>query len=174
MLKFMVFTVVFILCFRLNKNQFPESVKKWKLMRKGKKDVSLEWIQLSFYQYGAVLFRIKRIKTLFINDNVSDNESDNSYLSLAVHIPNIYRFLGLNLSVNSIEFRFGVRKTPDDFMQDLSVILDFPIVLDIKLRLIGDREFWITCRVFALSPGVYLLFSPILIRFIRNELWSFV
>ena len=43
-------------------------------------------------------------------------------------------------------------------MQDLSVILDFPIVLDTKLRLIGDREFRITCRVFALSPGVYLLF----------------
>ena len=51
-----------------------------------------------------------------------------------------------------------VRKTPGNFMQDLSVILDFPIVLDTKLRLIGDREFRITCRVFALSPGVYLLF----------------
>ena len=48
-------------------------------MRKGKKIVLLGWIQLSIYQYGAVLFRIKGIKTLFINDNVSDNEFDNSY-----------------------------------------------------------------------------------------------
>ena len=56
-LKFMVFMVVFILCFRLNKNQFPESVKKvenW--WEKAKMDL-LEWIQLSIYQYGTVSFR---------------------------------------------------------------------------------------------------------------------
>ena len=36
-LKFMVFMVVFILCFRLNKNQFPESVKKLKIDEKRQK-----------------------------------------------------------------------------------------------------------------------------------------
>ena len=38
----------------------------------------LEWIQLSIYQYGTVSFRRKGIKTLFINDNMTDNESDKS------------------------------------------------------------------------------------------------